>query len=444
MSQEPSSMPDYKSRIDRLMREFKRAIKHKRPLISLAVYRSELVREDVEASLQTQLNALGQQVEHIQITPQQHDIPELLIQSPHLETTIFIIKGIQWGGGDDNRNAYRAFNFRREYIIENNIRMLLWLTESEAQTLAFQATDFWVFRHATVEFMDTPIFQQLQKHVERLTWQEWDNEQFGENTAAKIALREGLLADLPESDEALYERAELLYTLTPLYLAKQRYDDALESMKKALKIILQLGEDSLLPPYYNNRGITYRNIGQLNKALNDFNQAIVLNPRFAGAFYNRGLTYRNIGQLEKALNDFNQAIVLDPRFVVAFNNRGLTYRDIGQLDKALNDFNQALALNPQYAVAFNNRGATYKDMGQLEKALNDFNQALALNPQYVNALLNRALVEAKQEQWDAVLTTLKQALDLNPDEKSWVAEHKAFKPLLTNKTFQELVDMDKS
>ncbi|MEM7336081.1 MAG: tetratricopeptide repeat protein [Chloroflexota bacterium] len=432
----------YQSRVDKLIREFKRAIDRNRPLIALGIYRSELVREEVEAELQTQLTQLKQQIEQIQITPKHHDIPKLLVNLPNLENTIFFIKGLQWGGGDDDRNAFRAFNFRREYIIDKNIRLLLWVTESEAQTLAFQATDFWVFRHTAVEFMDTPIYDQVQKHVGRLTWQEWGDGTFEENTDAKIALREELLADLPQTKETQLERAELYYTLAPFYRIKKRYQEALHAGQQALDIADKLKDSSLKWRYLLGRGNTYHDMGQLEDALNDYTQAISLNPQDAVAFYNRGSTYHDMGQLEDALNDYTQAISLNPQDAVTFNNRGNAYNDMGQLKDALNDFTQAIILNPQNAVAFYNRGCTYQDMGQLEDALNDFTQALAINSQYVNAFLNLALVEAKLQQWESVLTCLQQALRLDPNEKSWVAEQEAFKPLHDNKAFRELVGLD--
>jgi tetratricopeptide (TPR) repeat protein len=42
---------------------------------------------------------------------------------------------------------------------------------------------------------------------------------------------------------------------------------------------------------------------------------------------NRGLTYRDKGELDRAIADFNEAIRLDPKFALAYNNRGLAYRD---------------------------------------------------------------------------------------------------------------------
>jgi Flp pilus assembly protein TadD len=41
------------------------------------------------------------------------------------------------------------------------------------------------------------------------------------------------------------------------------------------------------------------------------------------AFNNRGFAYAGLKQFKKAIQDYNQAIELDPEYTHAFNNRGL-------------------------------------------------------------------------------------------------------------------------
>ena len=62
----------------------------------------------------------------------------------------------------------------------------------------------------------------------------------------------------------------------------------------------------------------------------------------AWAFQNRGIVYRNKGQYDRAIQDFDQAISLDPNDAYAFNSRGNVYKDKGQYDRAIQDFDQAI------------------------------------------------------------------------------------------------------
>ena len=58
---------------------------------------------------------------------------------------------------------------------------------------------------------------------------------------------------------------------------------------------------------YNNRGNLYEEIGQKEKALADFNQAITLNPNFAIAYYNRGVIYFQLENISQCKKDLEKA-----------------------------------------------------------------------------------------------------------------------------------------
>jgi tetratricopeptide (TPR) repeat protein len=62
------------------------------------------------------------------------------------------------------------------------------------------------------------------------------------------------------------------------------------------------------------------------------------------AFYNRGVAYANLGDHQKAINDYNQAIALNPKDAISFGNRGVTYANLGEHQKAINDYDQAIAI----------------------------------------------------------------------------------------------------
>ncbi|GAA6616709.1 tetratricopeptide repeat protein [Scytonema sp. NUACC26] len=142
---------------------------------------------------------------------------------------------------------------------------------------------------------------------------------------------------------------------------------------------------------YYNRGFVRHELGDDKGALEDFVQALRLDPNYDRAYNGRGLIRQNLGNNKDALEDYNQALRLDPNYAAAYNNRGNVRRELGDNKGALEDYNQALRLDPRYAVAYNNRGNVRRELGDNKGATEDFNQALRLDPKYANAYNNRGL-----------------------------------------------------
>ena len=61
-----------------------------------------------------------------------------------------------------------------------------------------------------------------------------------------------------------------------------------------------------------DRGVAYRDIGLPPQAVQDFTEAIALNPGYARAYIERGATYRQQNQLDAAVADYRRAAEIDP------------------------------------------------------------------------------------------------------------------------------------
>ena len=123
----------------------------------------------------------------------------------------------------------------------------------------------------------------------------------------------------------------------------------------------------------------------------------------AGAFYNRGYAYHLKGNYDRAIEDYDQAIRLNPGFAVAFYAQGVAHYGKGDYDRAIQDYDQAIRLNPGFPFAFAGRGYAHFYLGQFAAAQPDFAKALELSPGYQDAALwlylarSRAGQEARGE-----------------------------------------------
>ena len=63
---------------------------------------------------------------------------------------------------------------------------------------------------------------------------------------------------------------------------------------------------------------------KLGSAIDDYDEAIRLDPQFASAYYNRGLAYYRLGPFhaERYIQDYNEAVRLDPKYAGSYYEEG--------------------------------------------------------------------------------------------------------------------------
>jgi tetratricopeptide (TPR) repeat protein len=140
---------------------------------------------------------------------------------------------------------------------------------------------------------------------------------------------------------------------------------------------------------FYNRGSAYGRKGEYEHAIQDYDQALLLNPGFANAFYGRGWAYEHIGDFDRAIQDFNQALLVNPSLVIALRERGVAYAYKSDYDRAIQDYTRALQFNRDDAIGFYNRGLAYAHEGDYGHAIEDYTQAIRLNYRLADALQNR-------------------------------------------------------
>jgi len=168
-----------------------------------------------------------------------------------------------------------------------------------------------------------------------------------------------------------------------------------------------------LAEVYNDRGVGHRMNGDLDRAIQDYAQAIKLNGKFADAFNNRGVAYDRKGDFDRAIQDYDQAIKLKPS-TEAYFNRGNSYLGKSQYASAIDDYNQALKLKSDFAAALDNRCWARAVVGILKPALADCIEALRLSPNNVGTLDSRAFVFLKMTQYDAAVSDFDAVLRIEP------------------------------
>ena len=96
----------------------------------------------------------------------------------------------------------------------------------------------------------------------------------------------------------------------------------------------------------------------------------------AWAYSNRGVAYGNLGDPARAIEDYGQALRLDPDLAAAYNNRAWALYLLGRNTEALGDVDRSLSLNPGNAYVIDTRAHVLAALGRRNEALGEFERAM--------------------------------------------------------------------
>lgn len=166
--------------------------------------------------------------------------------------------------------------------------------------------------------------------------------------------------------------------------------------------------DVSLAQAYNRRGYAYHQMGDNERALDDFNTSLRISPDCGDVYYNRGLANERLKQTEAALADLTKAIDLHNRCGVfgplegwLYLQRGLTRIDAKDYDGAIADVTAAIEIMQGDEIeytddnslqdALNQRAVLYWGTKQWQKALDDLDTLSKEFPRYDAATTRQKL-----------------------------------------------------
>ena len=181
------------------------------------------------------------------------------------------------------------------------------------------------------------------------------------------------------------------------YSAIGEKEKAIEEFQKAI------GINPKMFIAYNNLGTQYLAIGEKEKAIEEFQKAIEINPKYTEGYENICEACVTIGKNEKAIEFCKRASELNPKAQVAYYNLGNAYYNIGKKTEAISAYQKAIAIEPHYFEAFNNLASLYADNGEIDKAINLWNKLIQFNPNFSTAHFNLAVFYYQQKKYDLAI-----------------------------------------
>lgn len=229
---------------------------------------------------------------------------------------------------------------------------------------------------------------------------------------------QGLLEELCEENRKKLEQEPqnhmLRCSLANALLQLGQYDAAIDEYQKCI-------EQNPCPEYYINFGKALLNAGDYKRAIKAFEEVLKRNRKWPDAYYQMAIAYRSLGQLEKADDNLNKAILINPKYREAINERAHILEATGHLEEALKEYKKVIALffsefQFQDADAYNYELSVLFDCDDLiEESIRQLKQFVRKYPGFADGYykLGQAL-EAKGMKNEAMMA-FRRALEINPN-----------------------------
>tara|TARA_B110000259_G_C13941066_1_gene372801 strand:- start:286 stop:1107 length:822 start_codon:yes stop_codon:yes gene_type:complete len=185
----------------------------------------------------------------------------------------------------------------------------------------------------------------------------------GDYSGAVIDLNEAIVLD-PKYSRYFYQRGVFKQFLND-------YSGALDDYTKSIKFI----SNSKLNETEAKIGASI-SVNDNPKKINIDN--LSLTKILVAAYTNRGTIKQIFSDFAGAVNDFNNAIELDPYDAELYYNRAYSKTDLFNYSEAIDDYSKAIEVNPNYTSAYANRSALKEALGDLSGACNDAKLAAKL------------------------------------------------------------------
>jgi tetratricopeptide (TPR) repeat protein len=254
--------------------------------------------------------------------------------------------------------------------------------------------------------------------------------------------------DNKEKAYAYFDRGRYYFLFRPRAYVEPSDKDIPDALELTLQDFSQaIALDPTEPSYFHNRANCYLGIGKHDLAIADFTAGIQLDPNNAGLFSGRGQVYERLRKPELAVADLSRAIELEgPDDLFAgldFMMRANLYEELGKLDLAVRDWHTLIKRKQDDAYYYRKRGELYGRLGKYDQAIKDYNKAIALEPKGSAATVayyGRALAYARKGDSKKAIQDLTKAIRLDPGYKNKARNEAEFGSIQNRPDFIKLIE----
>ena len=149
-------------------------------------------------------------------------------------------------------------------------------------------------------------------------------------------------------------QAEVWFNLGMLYYRTERYQDALDSLLKALEL------DSSKAIWHHSVGMVLEKVGAITQAIRAYQEALGIDPQWISSYNSLGNILFEAGELAQAESMYRQVLVACPEHFAGYLNLGNVLLARNQVDEAIEAYEKALSLKPRNPDILNNLALAFE------------------------------------------------------------------------------------
>ncbi len=220
------------------------------------------------------------------------------------------------------------------------------------------------------------------------------------NTEAVKQLSKAM-EESPDNAELYYQRGQLYANQKFLNRAE---DDFIDAVKR----------DSLNPLYHYVLGRTQYAMNQTKDAANQYEKALALKPDYTEVLIKLADLYFVVKEHPKSLELLNRGIKMDPSNAYLYHMLGMNYKEMGDTGRAIYHFQTAIEYDPkdvESTLYIANLYAAQKKVVAMEY----FNTAIKLRPKNPDVWFGKAVFEQNMRMYKDALKDYRRVIDLQPE-----------------------------
>ena len=192
-----------------------------------------------------------------------------------------------------------------------------------------------------------------------------------------------------------------------------QYEDAMTNYQRAIELAPP-GSPAHVATIENNLGLVLTRSGKPDEAAAHFAAAERLNPGFAEAQSNYANALAMQGKFDEAIAHYHAALAIQPQSIETLIGLGGALVREGRPEDAAVQYREALRLDPRIAQAHNGLGSALTLEHSDDEAMSEFTRALELKPDLPSAHLNIAIVLLRKGDTAGARRHLETALTIDP------------------------------